>query len=308
MLMQKGHKVELEERIDVLLSGQREVLELLASGEPRDKVLEKLVKSIELQTNGMRCSIVLLDDEGKHIKSCVAPSLPEFYNTALIGFAIGPKAGSCGTAAYRRQPVIVTDIFSDPLWSDYIDLARLSKLRACWSYPIILRDGHVLGTFAMYYHEVRTPTEIEVKLIEEASKIGAAILQQIQMKETFENFISLLNKSKMAFAQSEEKFRKLHENAPEAFVVVNGENFIEAINKRAEVLFGYTSSELMGKPIEILIPERFHASHRSHHSKYAQCPRMRPMGENRDIFGRKKDGSEFAAGTGGKASAGYGFH
>ena len=93
-----------------------------------------------------------------------APSLPDSYAKAIDGVRIGPKAGSCGTAAYRRKAVVVADIMTDPLWEDYRDLAAAHGLRSCWSTPILSHQGAVLGTFAMYAKDVREPTDAETAL------------------------------------------------------------------------------------------------------------------------------------------------
>ncbi|MEV0217449.1 GAF domain-containing protein [Micromonospora sp. ALFpr18c] len=93
-----------------------------------------------------------------------APSLPDFYNEAIDGIATGEGVGSCGTAAHRREPVIVTDIAVDPFWNDFRDLAGRAGLAACWSTPILARDGGLLGTFAMYHRTPRVPQETDLAL------------------------------------------------------------------------------------------------------------------------------------------------
>ncbi len=186
---------DLEERLrrsEALLSGQNEVFALLASGAPRRIILEKLIFTIESLVSGMRGSILLLDDDGKHLKHGAAPSLPEEYNKAIDGAPIGPTAGSCGTAAYRKQTVIVTDIFKDALWEEYRELAMLAKVHACWSTPIVSKNGEILGAFAMYYNEVRRPTEYELQMIQDSSHIAAVVIEQIRTQNALQKSISLL--------------------------------------------------------------------------------------------------------------------
>src|SRR5215213_1864871 len=132
-------------------AGQRELLEQIASDVPLADVLAGIVRLIEEQAHGMLCSILLLDDKGQRIVTGVAPNLPPTFIGALVGAPIGPDAGSCGTAAYRQERVIVDDIATDPSWAAYRDLALPHGLRACWSSPIFAPNRKVLGTFAMYY-------------------------------------------------------------------------------------------------------------------------------------------------------------
>ena len=110
---------------------------------------------------GIFGSVLLLDEDGQHLRHGAAPSLAEAYTKAIDGVRIGPKVGSCGTAVYRREPVIVTDIMSDPLWEDYRELVAPYGYRSCWSTPILSHQGTVLGVFAMYSMSVREPTAIE---------------------------------------------------------------------------------------------------------------------------------------------------
>ncbi len=148
-----------------LLQGQSEVLKLIARGETLPTVLDALLRIIEAQSPGMLASILLLDPDGVHVRHGAAPSLPSGYMQKVDGEAIGPRAGSCGTAAYRRAPVIVEDIATDPLWADYRGLALQYGLRACWSTPIFDEERNVLGTFALYFRSPGLPTEEHRKQI-----------------------------------------------------------------------------------------------------------------------------------------------
>jgi two-component system cell cycle sensor histidine kinase/response regulator CckA len=149
-----------------LLRGQNRVLELIAQGAPLHDTLDTLLRIIEEQSPGMLASILLLDRDGIHVRHGAAPSLPESYMTAVDGEPIGRAAGSCGTAAYRREPVIVEDIATDPLWINYRDFALEHGLRACWSTPIFDEQQRVLGTFALYFRQSGRPSERHLKQIE----------------------------------------------------------------------------------------------------------------------------------------------
>src|SRR5581483_556596 len=150
-------------KAEALSAGQARVLEMIATGDPLEEILARLMLLIESQSGGMLCSVLLLNEDGQHIRHVAAPSLPEACTKAIDGYSIGPRAGSCGTAMYRRELVIVTDILTDPLWDDYRHLAAPWGLRACWSNPITSHEGRVLGSFAMYYREVRSPSPAELR-------------------------------------------------------------------------------------------------------------------------------------------------
>jgi C4-dicarboxylate-specific signal transduction histidine kinase len=137
------------------------------------------VRLVERHSDGMWCSVILLDEDGVHLRRGAAPSLPEGYNLAIDGAAIGPRAGSCGTAMYFGRRVISTDVLTDSVWEDYRELAVTYGFRACWSTPILSAQKRVLGSFAMYYPEPRPPLDEEVRMVEVAANIaGIAIEHQ----------------------------------------------------------------------------------------------------------------------------------
>jgi PAS domain S-box-containing protein len=159
-------------------AGQSRVLELIAADAPLSEVLTNIVLLMQHQAEGLRCSILLLGRDGIHVEHGAAPDLPEIYVQSVNGSAIGPCAGSCGTAMYTRQPVVVTDVMTDPLWEDYRDLAKMSGLLACWSTPIISSQGEVLGSFAMYRQESRGPRPEEQRLTEVATHLAGIAIQR----------------------------------------------------------------------------------------------------------------------------------
>src|SRR5204863_4633942 len=164
-------------------AGQSGVLEMIAADAPLADVLTSLVLLMEAQAEGLRCSILLLNRDGKHVRHGAAPNLPEAYVKAVDGAPIGPRNGSCGTAMFTRKPVIVQDVMTDPLWTDYRDFAKICGLRACWSTPILSSRGEVLGSFAMYRQEKRGPYPEEDRLTSIATHIaGIAIDRQRQQE------------------------------------------------------------------------------------------------------------------------------
>ncbi len=171
-------------RAESLREGESRILEMIARDAPLEEILEKLVRVVETQYAGLLCSVLLLDDDGQHVRHGAAPSLPRPYTEAINGLRIGPKAGSCGTAMYRRESVVVTDILQDPLWEPYRGMAEPYGLRACWSTPILAHSGKALGSFAMYYREPRSPSSAETRVLGMATHLaGIAIERKLAREE-----------------------------------------------------------------------------------------------------------------------------
>jgi PAS domain S-box-containing protein len=171
-------------RAEALRDGESRILEMIARDAPLEDILEKLVRVVESQFAGLLCSVLLLDEDGQHVRHGAAPTLPKSYIDAIDGLPIGPKTGSCGTAMYRREPVVVTDILQDPLWEPYRGVAEPYGLRACWSTPILAHSGKALGSFAMYYREPRSPSPAETRALEMATHLaGIAIERKLAGEE-----------------------------------------------------------------------------------------------------------------------------
>ncbi|MER8819493.1 diguanylate cyclase [Mesorhizobium sp. M0991] len=175
--------ITARKQAEILRDGQAHILEMIAKSAPLDDVLERLMHLVESQLAGIFGSVLLLDKDGTHLRHAAAPSLARDYTDAVDGAAVGPKAGSCGTAVYRREPVIVADIMQDPLWQDYRELVRPHGLRSCWSTPILSHQGVVLGVFAMYSMTVREPTEAETRLIDFTTRIAGIAIERKQAED-----------------------------------------------------------------------------------------------------------------------------
>ena len=171
-------------RAEMLLAGEKRLLEMIARRDTRAAILDALCRMVEGLASGSLCSILLLDPNTSCLRRGAAPSLPISYAEAIDGTAIGPSVGSCGTAAYRAERVIVSDIVADPLWADFRDLALAHGLRACWSTPILSSEGKVLGTFATYYRRPRSPTPWEHHVIERISHLASIAIEGEQAEET----------------------------------------------------------------------------------------------------------------------------
>jgi formate hydrogenlyase transcriptional activator len=156
---------------------------LIFAGSPLPEVLKIIAQLVESQAEGMSCTIWLPDEDGKELYCAAAPSLPGFCAQAGT-MAVGPKGGSCGTAIYRKEPVYVTDILTDPVWDNYRDRMLPYGIRSVWSRPLFTSEGKALGTFAIIYRESRSPDASDLQLIENASHItGIAIERHANEEE-----------------------------------------------------------------------------------------------------------------------------
>lgn len=173
-----AHDITARKQADTLRDGQAQILEMIATSAPLEDVLDCLMRLAESQLTGIFGSVLLLDKDGSHLRHGAAPSLAKAYTSAIEGIAVGPKMGSCGTAAYRREPVIVADIMHDPLWQDHCELAAAHGYRSCWSTPILSHQGAVLGAFAMYSTTVREPTAAETRLIDFTTRIAGIAIER----------------------------------------------------------------------------------------------------------------------------------
>jgi len=162
---------------------QKRIDAMITDDAPLIVILSELVLMIEAQSPEMLCSIILLSDDGNHVRHAVAPSLAQDYVTAIDGSPIGPKHGSCGTAMFRGKPVVVNDIATDPLWDDYREYASMIDMAACWSTPILSSKGKVLGSFAMYYREPRGPKPEEQHLTNVATKLVSRAIEHTVARE-----------------------------------------------------------------------------------------------------------------------------
>jgi len=195
---------------------QSNILKMIASGKPLDATLQQLVLGIESRVAGMIGSVLMVNPDEKTLRTAAAPNLPDAYNELLNNYPIGPENGSCGTAAYRRELVIVDDTYTSPLWAAAIELIKPHKLRACWSQPIMNSAGKVHGIFEMYYREPRAPTDAEIDLIKVAADLAEVAIERDQfisaLRERERSYASLIsNLSGMAFrVRLDDKYTPLY--------------------------------------------------------------------------------------------------
>jgi len=226
-----GTSTDIEDRkcAERLLAGEKLLLEMIARGNPLAPILDALCRLTEELTHGALSSILLLDAKTGQLRHGAAPSLPAAYSAAIDGALIGPAVGSCGTAAYRGEPVVVADIAIDPLWVDYRDLALAHGLRACSSTPIRSSKGEILGTFATYYREPRSPSAEEQSIIDRFAQIGSIALEREQGEEALRQQARLLDLTHDAIVGWE---------LPGTIVYWN---------RGAERLYGFSRAEAIGR-------------------------------------------------------------
>jgi PAS domain S-box-containing protein len=216
-----------------LLAGQNHILEIIAGHASLTEILTSLARLIEDHIEGLLCSVLLLDESGR-LWHGAAPGLPEAYTNGIDGLQSGPKTGSCGTAAYRKESVIVTDILVDPLWDDYRDLATRYGLRASWSTPFFSRRGDVLGTFAMYFRIPRSPGPAESQLIDVATRLATIAVER--------------HGHDVELRRAAESYRSLVENLNDIVFRLDREGNVTYITPAIERLVGYPANETVGRP------------------------------------------------------------
>lgn len=204
---------------------------------PLEEVLPKLAHMLEALLPGSQASILVL--EGDRLRLAAAPSLPDFYNQAIDGVQIGPSVGSCGTAAYLAQPVLVSDIQTDPHWANYRHLAAEAGLRACWSTPILSQDK-VLGTFAVYFPEPAQPQPEYLLWMQRAQHLACLALES--------------DRAVRQLRESEERFRTLVDHAKDGMFLFDEDAVVLDVNRSACESLQYSPEELIGCRVPLFDP------------------------------------------------------
>jgi PAS domain S-box-containing protein len=218
--------------------------------------LDALVRLIERVVPEMRGSVLLLDDDGVTLRHGAAPSLPARYSRGIDGERIGPSAGSCGTAAYRRERVIVRDIQTDPLWANYRAFAKPFGLAACWSTPILDTDGRLLGTFAMYYDEPRDPTPGDIELTDMTTLLARNLIKRARAATALRARTEAAERLAIALSESEARFRTMAETIPVQVWTSKPDGLLDFVTRRTADLFGRSVDDLLANGwIDIVHPD-----------------------------------------------------
>jgi len=225
-----------------LLDCQRRVLERIANAAPLPEILETLVKLIEEQASDMRCAVLLADSAQQKLRFAAAPNIPEDYKTGIEPFLlIAPNMGSCGTAAFRREPVYTRDTANDALWEDCGDVAVRNGLRAIWSTPILSDDNSVLGTFAMYYSEPRMPSAEHIQLIDMATQMARVAIEAKRAGD--------------ALRQSEDRLRLVIDTIPTMAWSLRPDGVVDFVNQRWLEFTGLSLEEALANATRTVHPE-----------------------------------------------------
>jgi diguanylate cyclase (GGDEF)-like protein/PAS domain S-box-containing protein len=211
-----------------------EVLEMLARGNELKDILNAIVGQVETEQPQMLCSILILDKDAKRLLIGSAPHFPGFYNQAIQGFEIGEGRGSCGHAAATGKRVIVPDIQSHPYWASYKNLAAQAGLASCWSEPVVSSKGRVLGTLALYQRQISSPSEAQIRLIEEMAKIVGIAIERRKDEEELQLASTVFQAS------------------PEAIVITDADNKIVAVNPAFTHITQYEAYEVIGHDPKLL--------------------------------------------------------
>ncbi len=230
-LIIQGTLIDISERkrAEAILTGEKRALAMIARGEPLSEVLDSLCLRLEQLSPGMLCSAHLLDENRAKLRCLAAPSLPQTYKRTIDVIPVGPGAGPSGTAAHRGEPVTVSDIGTDPLWSDCKELALRHGLRGCWSTPIFSTDSEVLGTFSGYYPEPRSPSPAELELIERANQLAGIAIERKHAEDSLR--------------ASEERYRLLFERNLAGVFRTTLDGRILDFNESLARILGYSSRE-----------------------------------------------------------------
>lgn len=229
------HKeIKARKRAELLEKCRAQGLELITTGESLPVTLEAMVQSVEEQNPRMICSILLLDDTGKHLLHGAAPSLPDFYNDAIHGMEIAANAGSYGIAAFTNKRVIVDDVQNYPYWEPFKELAAQAGLRSCWSQPIGSAENKVLGTFAIYHKDVHSPNKNDITLIEQAAHLASIAIEKAQAEEQLRLAASVFT------------------HAREGIMLTDADDNIIEVNDTFTSITGYSREEVIGQSPSIL--------------------------------------------------------
>jgi len=218
--------------------GVLDALKMILTDAPLNDVLHSVALLIEAHTEGVLCTIFLLDEDGLRLRYAAGPQLPDAYRVATDGVRIGPEVGSCGAAVFLRKPVFVADVLTHPHFANFRDLLVQTGLRAAWSSPIISHDGKVLGAFGMYNREVRHPSPAEMQLIEYASRIAGIAIERDRSK-------SALTLAFEKIKKSETELREIVDVIPQAIAVLDPDGNVLYVNKWLLDYSGMSAEEVM---------------------------------------------------------------
>lgn len=224
--------VAMQRRAELLLADQRKILEQMARGAPLEEVLEALCEAVERQAVCCIATVLLAEDEGRRLRFAAGRRCPPSFIQAVDPVSVGPAQGSCGTAAYRGQQVIVAHIAHDPLWQNYRELAHSYGWQACWSAPIPSSEGRVLGTFALYFTSPHRPTDHDQEMLDLLSRTAGIAIERQQADDRLR--------------QSEDRYRTLIEVSPQVVWYAEPDGALTYCNTWFLEMTGLSMAEAQG--------------------------------------------------------------
>src|SRR5712664_2908627 len=221
-----------------LLAAEKRTLEMMANGASLSEVLNDLCASIDAHAPPVASMVCLMDPNGKELFPGAGPQIPAALTAAITPWPIGPNRGSCGTAAFTKQRVIIPDISNDPRWPDKArDLALNHGFCAAWSEPLISKDGEVLGTFCLSYAEPRIPNNRDLELIQAAAHIALIAIELERSRLALKNAV-------VEIRNSENKLRTIIDTIPGFVCTLSAAGEVELVNRQVLEYFGKTMEEL----------------------------------------------------------------
>jgi PAS domain S-box-containing protein len=274
--------IDDRKRAEAMLAGEKQLLDMVASGHSMLEILEAICRLVEATASGCYCSVVLVDSMGTHLEHGAAPSLPPSFLNSIIGRVVNEETGPCAMAACLNQQVIAPDLASETRWAAHAwcPMAMAHGLHACWSTPISTSAGKILGAFAIYYDQPRQPTTQQQLLIDQFTHVASIAIERAQ--------------SDMALRRSEARKSAILNSALDCIVTIDHDGCITEFNPAAERTFGYHRNEVLGKQLaDVIVPPSLRDKHRQGLARYLDTREARIIGRRAEMTAVHADGTEF---------------
>ena len=269
-------------RAETLLMGEKRLLEMTATGSSMSNILAQLCRLVEAAAEGCYCSVVLVDAGGVRLEHGAAPSLPASFINSIIGRPVNIDSGPCAMATYLNEQVIAPDLSLETRWAAHAwcPMAMAHGLHACWSTPISSTMGKVVGAFAIYYDNPRTPTPEQQELIAQFSHVASIAIERAQ--------------SDAALKEGEARKAAILDAALDCIITIDHEGRVIEFNPAAERTFGYSRNEIVGQQLaDAIIPPNLRRKHQQGMARYLATGETRLIGRRVEMTAVRADGSEF---------------
>jgi PAS domain S-box-containing protein len=279
-----GTNVDIDDRkrAEALLAGEKRLLEMVAGSRPMSEILDALCRLVESTAEGCHCSVVLVNPGGTHLEHGAAPSLPASFIDSIVGRPVNIDSGPCAMAAHLNEQVVAADLASETRWAAYAwcSMAMAHGLQACWSTPIPSTGGKVLGAFAIYYTEPRSPTLQQQTLIDRFTQIASIAIERAR--------------NDVALQRSEARKSAILDAALDCIVTIDHLGRVTDFNPAAERTFGYRRQDVMGKQLaNLIIPPSLRDAHQRGLARYLATGESRMIGKRVEMTAARADRSEF---------------